>query len=67
MQDSHAPFQTEINLSETLAVMRGVKRLRVRQDLDYEYGRSFLETKWEKMIERRREYLLFIWDLIIWL
>lgn len=63
VQDSHAPFQTEINVSETLAVMRGVKRQRVRRDLeDHEGGRSFLETKWEKMAERKRGFLPFFFS-----
>ena len=55
---------TSINPSQDTTFARGVKRLRVgsdgaddRKDIGFQQsGRSFLETKWEGEMRKRREF-----------
>lgn len=58
-------LDTEINSSRTTGLLRGVKRRCLNsgweeKDVDTGPGareRSFLETKWESEVRRKREYL----------
>lgn len=65
-------LDTEINTSRGAGLLRGVKRrcLGVEIGETEERGRSFLETKWEGEVRRRREslflfllFFFFFWDV----
>lgn len=56
-------FESEINASANADYRRVVKRQRLDDDEDAqtERGRSFLETKWEFEIEKRRREWMEKW------
>lgn len=63
-------LDTEINSSRNSSLLRGLKRRCLdagpEEDVDSGAsgrGRSFLETKWESQIQRRRECFFFFFPL----
>lgn len=58
--DYYEGLQTEINVAKSFGFLRGVKRLCLQLgdddtvDGDSDRGRSFLETKWEEDVVRRK-------------
>ncbi|TQB72717.1 hypothetical protein MPDQ_006510 [Monascus purpureus] len=61
--DFYEGLQTEINVAKSFGFLRGVKRLCLQLgnddtvDGDSDRGRSFLETKWEEDVIRRKRKL----------
>lgn len=62
-------LDTEINASRSIGLLRGVKRQCLRagtEDGGGDRGRSFLETKWEsEMGRRRRMYFAFLFCCLV--
>lgn len=64
-------LDTEINSSRNSSLLRGLKRRCLdagpEEDVDSGAsgrGRSFLETKWESQIQRRRECFFFFFSTL---